>query len=277
MPDSGGVSGTSLASVRRSHPVVVDGAVEVLLVLGLWVAYSLSRLAADSAVGAARDRAQTVLALESRLGLAWERPLNRLVTGDALLGVVASYWYAALHYLVTGGLLVWLFHHGWAPYQRARRALALATLMALVAYLVAPTAPPRYLAGYADALQTYAAHGWWSTDASAPRGLGGLTNELAAFPSLHAGWALWVALVVQAHVARRWLRALGWTYALGTAVVVVGTGNHWVLDVLAGWLVVLTAWLLADQAPESRFSALRTTAGSVVVHIGGRRALRKPP
>jgi hypothetical protein len=228
-------------------------------------------------VGAARGRAHALQALESRLGLGWEHPLNDLMTGDAPLGVFASYWYAALHYLVTGGVLVWLFHRGWAPYRRARRALVLATLMALVSYLLVPTAPPRYLTGYVDALEEYAAQGWWSTDASAPRGLGGLTNELAAFPSLHAGWALWVALVVQSHATRRWVQVLAWDYALGTAVVVVGTGNHWVVDVLAGWLVVLVGWLLAAQAPESRFSALRTTAGSVVVHIGGRLALRKPP
>ncbi len=271
------MSCTTLTSVRRSHPAVVGGVVEVLLVLALWVAYSLSRLAADSAVAAARGRALRLQALESHLGLAWEHPLNRLVTGDEAVGVLASYWYAALHYLVTGGVLVWLFRRGPVPYRRARRALVLATLIALAAYLVVPTAPPRYLAGYADALEAYAAHGWWSTDASAPRGLGGLTNELAAFPSLHAGWALWVALVVQSHATRRWVQVLAWDYALGTAVVVVGTGNHWVVDVLAGWLVVLVGWLLAAQAPESRFSALRTTAGSVVVHIGGRLALRKPP
>ena len=263
--------------MRRSHPVVVGGVVEVLLVLALWVAYSLSRLAADSAVAAARGRALRLQALESHLGLAWEHPLNHFVTGDAALGVFASYWYAGLHYLVTGGVLVWLFHHGREPYRRARRALALATLVALGAYLWLPTAPPRYLSGYVDALEAYAAHGWWSTDASAPRGLGGLTNELAAFPSLHAGWALWVALVVTAHTRRRWVQVLAWDYAVGTAVIVVGTGNHWVLDVLAGWAVVLLAWLLAAQPPESRFSALRTTAGSAVVHIGGRLALRKPP
>ena len=38
--------------------------------------------------------------------------------------------------------------------------------------------------------------GWWGSDASAPRGLGELTNQLAAMPSLHVGWAVWVAWVV---------------------------------------------------------------------------------
>ncbi|MGB0972426.1 MAG: phosphatase PAP2 family protein, partial [Mycobacterium sp.] len=62
----------------------------------------------------------------------------------------------------------------------------------------------------------------------------GLTNQLAAFPSLHAGWALWVAIVVQMNARTSWVRGLGWAHALITAVVIVGTGNHWVVDAIAG-------------------------------------------
>jgi membrane-associated phospholipid phosphatase len=91
--------------------------------------------------------------------------------------------------------------------------------------------------GYTDVLALHRADGWWGSDASAPRGLGQLTNELAAFPSLHAGWSLWVALVVQSRSARQSIRLPGWIYALLTAAVVVGTANHWVADVLGGWLI----------------------------------------
>ena len=47
-----------------------------------------------------------------------------------------------------------------------------------------------------------------------------MTNELAAFPSLHAGWSLWVALALQLYATRHWVRVLGWLYALGTAIVI---------------------------------------------------------
>ena len=96
-------------------------------------------------------------------------------------------------------------------------------------------------------LSLHAADGWWGADASAPRGLGGLTNELAAFPSLHAGWSLWVALALQVYATRKWVRVLGWTYAVGTAIVIVGTGNHWVIDALVGWLVILLGWAFAAR------------------------------
>jgi hypothetical protein len=83
--------------------------------------------------------------------------------------------------------------------------------------------------------------------------MGGLTNELAAFPSLHAGWALWVALVVRRTTTRPWARGLGWLHAGITAIVVVGTGNHWILDVCAGWaLVIVAMWLVDPWFADSR-------------------------
>ena len=144
------------------------------------------------------------------------------------------------------------------PTATARRAARSpsAPCFALVAYILLPTAPPRFIGGYVDVLSLHAADGWWGADASAPRGLGGLTNELAAFPSMHAGWALWVALALQLYATRKWVRVLGWTYALGTSIVIIGTANHWVIDAVVGWIVIIVAWLIAaglgrDPAPSA--------------------------
>jgi membrane-associated phospholipid phosphatase len=126
-------------------------------------------------------------------------------------------------------------------------------VLGLACYLLLPTAPPRMMNGFTDVLSLHAADGWWSTDASAPKGMGGLTNELAAFPSLHAGWALWVALVVRRSTRKYWARGLAWGHALITAVVVIGTGNHWILDVAAGWaLVIVAMWLVDPWFADSR-------------------------
>jgi len=235
--------------MRKKHPRIVRGVLELLLVLSLWVAYSLSRLFADTDMDPAMARARDLLNIERNLGIHWEVPLNRLFIDNDVLGLIGSYWYATLHYVVTGAVLLWLYRMGRQFYVPARRALAIATILGLVAYLLLPTAPPRFIQGYVDVLSLHAADGWWSTDASAPRGLGGLTNELAAFPSLHAGWALWVAISVQRHARWSWIKPLAWAYAAGTAVVIVGTGNHWVIDVIVGWLVVLAGWMTAERMP----------------------------
>ena len=208
-----------IPGIRKRYPRIVRGVLELALVLTLWVGYSLSRLFADTAMDPAMARAHELLHLERHLGIRWELPLNELFTTHEIVGLVGSYWYATAHYVVTGAVLLWLYRLGSRCYVPARRALAVGTILGLVAYLLMPTAPPRFIEGYVDVLSLHAADGWWSSDASAPRGLGGLTNELATFPSLHAGWALWVAISVHRHARWGWLKPLAWAYAAGTAVV----------------------------------------------------------
>lgn len=229
------------------------GIYEIALLGVLYAGYSLTRLLADDDAVRAHDHARFLVSTERALGLDVEGWLNQLFFSSETLRLVASYWYATLHYVVTAAMLVWLYRRRPASsYLPARRALVLASFVALACYLLVPMAPPRFLPGYVDVLHLTAADGWWGGDASAPRGLGQLTNELAAFPSLHAGWALWVALVVTREVGSPWARGLAWAYAAGTAAVIVGTGNHWTLDVIGGWAVVLAAWLLVGAGPESR-------------------------
>ena len=248
-----------IPTMRTRHPAVVRAALELCLVLGLWTAYSLSRLFAGSAMGPAMERADELLGVEVRLGIHWEPLLNELFSSNRVLGLLGSYWYATLHYVVTGVCLLWLYRLGADRYLPARRALVTATLLGLVAYLFLPTAPPRFVQGYVDVLSLHASDGWWGADASAPRGVGGLTNELAAFPSLHAGWALWVAISLQRHARWPVLRVLGWAYAAGTSIVIIGTGNHWVLDAVVGWLVVLFGFAAADRI-ERAWLLLRAVA-----------------
>ncbi|GAB2874324.1 phosphatase PAP2 family protein [Nocardioides pacificus] len=238
------------ASARTAlapSPRLRRGLLELAVLASLYVAYSASRLVADDAFEPAHERAIQLLHLERLIGLDIEVGLNQWFAAVSWAGLAASYWYATAHYVVTLVALVWLYLRGRAAYVPARTALLAATVLGLVMYLLLPTAPPRLVDGYVDVLHLHAADGWWGADASAPKGLGDLTNQLAAFPSLHAGWALWVAIVVHREVRHPLVRSGGWLYALVTAIVIVGTGNHWVLDAVVGWLVVLAGFWLADR------------------------------
>ncbi|MCW2794986.1 phosphatase PAP2 family protein [Nocardioides sp.] len=211
---------------------------ELLLIVLLYLFYSGVRLLADTHVAAAVDRATSLLHLEALVGLDFEGFLNHLTAQATWLGVAMSYWYSSLHYVVTPAVLIWVFWKHRADYPRVRNALILASVIALVGYLLVPMAPPRLMAdGYVDVLAQSAQYGWWSDHASAPVGLDGLTNEFAAMPSLHVGWAIWVAWAIASRTGRRG-RALAIAYAVGTVIVVIGTGNHWVLDALAGALLM---------------------------------------
>jgi len=229
------------------------GVREIVLIGVLYVFYCITRTFAQDGLAPAQDRAGDLLTLERVLHLDWEHALNNWFVAHDWAGVGADYWYAAAHYVVTLWVLVWLYRKGAQHYAPARWALVVSCVLGLACYLLLPTAPPRLTGGYIDVLSMHAADGWWSTDASAPKGMGGLTNELAAFPSLHAGWALWVALVVRRTSRNYWARGLAWLHMVITAVVVVGTGNHWILDVAAGWaLVIVAMWLVDPWFADSR-------------------------
>jgi membrane-associated phospholipid phosphatase len=64
-------------------------------------------------------------------------------------------------------------------------------------------------------------------------GQGG-SNPVAAMPSLHAGAALLVSGFLWPVVHRRW-RAVLAVYVVLMALALVYTGEHYVVDVVAGW------------------------------------------
>jgi hypothetical protein len=238
---------------RRPRP---RAGVELALLALLYVGYSAARLLADGDVARAVGNAHDLLHLESVLHLDVESWANHLLTGVPGLALVASYWYSALHYVVTPAVLVWVYRRHPLGYRRVRNSLVGATATGLVGFVLLPMAPPRLLPGYVDVLATTSGSGWWGGDASAPKGLGGLTNELAAMPSLHVGWALWCAWVVFLCTQNRWLRVAATVYATGTTLVVVGTANHYVLDAVAGAAVVALA-VVVTRPRVSRGSAPR--------------------
>lgn len=207
-----------------------------------------------------------LLRMESSFGVDIELSLNRWLSGHASLALAADYVYATLHYLVTPLVLLWLWRAHRSEYARARTALALTTLIGLVVFTLLPVAPPRMLPGYIDTMAQFASSGWWQNDASAPRGLGGLTNQFAALPSLHVGWAVWAGWQLFRHGRRAVTRVAAVAYPAVTSVVVVATANHYVLDVVTGGLVVVLGGGLAAAA-----AAVRGTLASPG------RALAAPP
>jgi hypothetical protein len=212
---------------------------EVGLLAGLWFTYAFSRVVASDDLAPARARAADLLHLEQLLHLDVESWLNHALTPVSSIAVPMSFWYASLHYLVTPAVLIYLFVRHRAEYPRARNGIVIGSAIGLVCYLLIPTAPPRLMPGgaYLDTLASTSDVGWWGGQSSLPNGLGQVANELAAMPSLHVGWTIWVAWAVWRHtnVVGRSIAVL---YAAGTTLVVLATGNHWVLDAVAGAVVV---------------------------------------
>ncbi|MDO8119823.1 phosphatase PAP2 family protein [Isoptericola sp. b490] len=239
---------------------------ELCLLVGVYVAYTVVRSFADSDLSPAQHAAGNLLGIERRLGLDVEAGAIHLLLHSELAAVAASVWYSAAHYIVTPLVLVAIYRHRPHLYAPVRRGLLVATCAALVGFLLMPTAPPRLVGPpFVDVLATTSDYGWWGGHASVPPAMASLTNDLAAFPSMHCGWALWVALATWAATSSTALRVAAWSYAVITAVVVVVTGNHWVLDVLAGWaLVAVVTWAsLRLAVPHPRADESEPTSSPV--------------
>lgn len=243
-------SRSTRASRVRGHHLRPRAQAELALLVLLFVIYSVGRLLGHPALPAATAHARDLLHIEALLHLDIERQANELLDSVPLLALMGSYWYALLHYLVTPTVLLWAYHARPLHYRRVRNALVIGSAIGLVGFTLIPMAPPRMLPGYVDTLATTAQHGWWGSEASAPRGLGAMTNQLAAMPSLHVGWALWCAWVVFTLTKKRWVRIAAIAYPIGTAVVVVGTANHYVLDAVAGVAVMLIGIHAVGRLPR---------------------------
>ncbi|MFI5685778.1 phosphatase PAP2 family protein [Streptomyces sp. NPDC051636] len=245
---------------------------ELPLILLVYGCYSAGRLLARGDVSSAVDHGLEILRVEKALHLNAEHPLNRLFTREAWLGVPADFWYASLHYLITPAILVWLFRSRGHHYRAARTWLMTSTFIGLIGFTLLPTCPPRLLTaghGFVDTMARYSSYGWWGGEASAPRGMGGMTNQYAAMPSLHVGWALWCGVMLWRYGGTRLARAAGVAYPLLTAIVVMGTANHYLLDAVAGAAVMGAGLLLAPYVMRGadRLRA-RLVPGATVVAAG---------
>jgi hypothetical protein len=221
---------------------------EFAMIAAVYGLYGMTRRLTLGGTLVADGNARRVLRVEHLAGLAPERWLNRVVSARAYLAVPADYAYATLHYIVTPVVLVWLWRAHRAAYLPARRTLTAATVLGLIGFATVPLAPPRMRPGFIDTMSRYGSDGWWGSAASAPRGLGSLTNQFAAMPSLHVGWAIWCGWMVARHSRRPWIRSLAVSYPVLVVVVVLGTGNHFLADAVAGAAVLLAGWVLVQAA-----------------------------
>lgn len=235
---------------------------EVLLGLGFFGVYLLLNtwpLPAHEA--RALGNGATLLRVEQALRLDFERPVNLWLADQGWLRVAANYEYAFTYLVTTLALLVWLFRRRPEHYAWARNVFALITGMSLICFWLYPVAPPRLLpdAGFVDTVRLGQTWGSWGSPMVES------ANQLAAMPSLHIGWALWVSVVL-VRISGRWLVQLASIgHVLLTFVVIVATANHYWLDAFgAAGVVVLSMALTRRQhmALTQETAAVREPGGA---------------
>ena len=229
----------------------------------LYVFYTVVRfLVADRGPDLGLTNALQVIDLERRLGIYWEKGVQTASLPHDWLVRVAN-WYYVLGFLpmLVGGavLAAWrapsaLFH--W------RGIFALSLLMAIVGYTLFPLTPPRLLPndwGYVDTLTTYGPRYYGDhSGESLFNGYGRLpsmVNVYAAMPSMHVAWSVIASALIAAAFPRRTpALTIAVLHPILMAIAVVVTANHYLLDVVAG-LLVLSLSVLSVRLYERRFSS----------------------
>jgi hypothetical protein len=208
---------------------------ELIVVLFLLKLYDIVREHADLRPAAAIRSGQDLFNFEKWLHIDIEPSINHWTVAHRAFNYAASYWYQYAHITISMAVLAWCWYWRPSAYRMFRNALVLINLAGLTVFLLFPVAPPRLLpgSGFIDADKLV---GFGSNN------VGPVTADAyGAFPSLHIAWATWVvavtySLVRDARLARIWI-----IYPFITVTAIVATGNHFVLDAVAGAMVALAA------------------------------------
>ena len=240
--------------MARARTIVLEhyGLAQVAIVLAAVWSYELLRRAMQPNWPVALDHAREIVSLERAAHLGWEESLQRAFLHVPLLVQGMNLFYFAGHFLVTGVFFGWLYRRSRPVFRIFRNAFLIATAIALVVHWRFPTAPPRLAGiGLVDTLRQLSGIDIGSPASSA------FSNPVAAVPSLHVGWALGLGLGVVIYARSPAWRLGGALYPAAVVLTVVVTGNHFVLDAIAGMVVMAVGLGAAKIFAASRGGAVR--------------------
>ena len=211
----------------------------------LYAAYLAVRGATIGSPEDALHNGREIVAAENALRIFQEARIQEALS--------ALEWFFSAYYMVgfaplIAMTLVWLALRHVHRYRELRTALLVSISIATVVFVLFPAAPPRLIPdlGIADTV------GLSSHDTGSFAGV--RFNPYAAMPSMHVGWSLLVGLFGYRAARRRTTRTLFAAHPAVMVVAVMATGNHFVLDAVAGGAIAGAVVALM------RLAAVRRTA-----------------
>ena len=195
-----------------------------------------------------------VIRIEEWTGTLFEPTLQRLVDSSELLIKATTYTYWLSQFVVVGATLLWVYFRHHERFAGFRNWLIVANIVGLVCYVLVPTAPPRMFPawGFVDTLAQY------SGVNHASGSIAHTANPYAAMPSLHSMDAFIVGVVMFGVCRSLWARALWLLWPAWVWFSVIGTGNHYWLDVVAGVAIAIVTGVVLFR--RQRLPALARAA-----------------
>jgi hypothetical protein len=235
-------SGVIALTVRRFpysrfRATVIAAAQELTLMAVLYAIWRLARVLPLDQSGGAIDRSRQITQLQRDLHFPSELSLQHFVLNHEWLARLTNFYYAVAHVPATLIFLVWLFSRYRSAYPQWRNCLAILTGLCLTIRFIR-VAPPRFLPdlGYIDLATRF------GLSIYGPVGTG-VSDQFAAMPSIHVGWAAIVSFGVVAAGTTRW-RWLFLLHLTITILAVSATGNHWWLDGIVATMLFGVAMLI---------------------------------
>jgi membrane-associated phospholipid phosphatase len=214
---------------------------QILLFCGAYWLYRLVRGEVFSQSAAAFEHARDIVSLERHLHVFVEPAIQHWAIGTGFVNDVGSWMYLNTHFIVTTCTLAFIYLFRNEHFYFIRNMFMVAMVIALIGYVVYPTAPPRMLPelGFMDSVSDF-------TGVSSDSEVNALFNPYAAVPSMHVGFALMLGIPMLRIVKHRWAKVLWALYAPVVAGVVIVTANHWIFDAVTGAMVAGVSALAAQ-------------------------------
>jgi membrane-associated phospholipid phosphatase len=235
---------------------------QVALFTAAYVAYRLVRGVVEGDANAAFAHARDVISIERTLHLFVEPSVQAWASGSHFVMVLASWLYVNAQTSITVGALVYLYLRHNRNFYFVRNMFMIAMVIALIGYIVFPTAPPRFMPewGFIDSVSDFT--GVHVSHASATANA--LFNPYAAVPSMHVAFALMIGWPLARLVRHRVVSVLWFLYPFLMAFVIVVTANHFIVDALLGAMTAGASaygaiWLARARPNVWRFSTVSST------------------
>ena len=210
----------------------IDLVRQLLLFGGAYYLYRIVRGVVDGEVTTAFSHARWIVNLERGLHMFFEPSVQTWTMGRSWLIHAADFSYVNAHFVITTAFLVWLYFWRNEAFYFVRNMFMIAMGLALILYVVFPTAPPRFLPewGFTDTVSDFFGQG-------ASHSASVLYNPYAAMPSMHVAFALMIGVTAVRLIKLRVARVFWAFYPLFMAFVVIVTANHFWLDAAVGGIV----------------------------------------
>jgi len=216
---------------------------QIAILVSVDLAYTLVRGLADGQRWVAIANGRQIIEFEQSIGAFFEPGLQALFLSSQAVIDVANQIYLNAQFSVALGFLLWLYLFRNEHYYFVRNMFVVAMGLALVGYTLFPTAPPRMFPGlgFVDTINDFSNVNHDSSLAKV------FINPYAAVPSMHCAFAMMIGSS-GFMICRHWLsKALWLTWPFLVAWVTVVTANHYWVDAVLGWLVALTAAVVAHR------------------------------